>query len=107
VWDSFGIAEAKMLGYWDPACPVRTDSPDVLATAYVRPGKALVAIASWAKAPVPCRLKIDWKALGLDPAKATLTAPEIKGFQPARRFAPSDAIPVEPGKGWVLLVEEK
>ena len=86
---------------------MRTDSPDVLATAYVRPGKTLVAVASWAKGPVPCRLKIDWKALGLDPAKATLVAPEIKDFQPARRFAPSDAIPVEPGKGWVLLVEEK
>ena len=93
VWDAFGIAEAKMLGYWDPACPVRTDSPDVLATAYVRPGKTLLAVASWAKAPVPCHLKIDWKAFGLDPAKATLAAPEINNFQPARRFAPATPSP--------------
>ncbi len=107
VWDSFGIAESKMLGYWDAACPVRTDSPDVLATAYVRPGKTLVAVASWAKKPVQCRLAIDWKALGLDSAKAVLSAPAIGGFQPAGRFAPTDAIPIEPGKGWVLIVEEK
>ena len=86
---------------------MRTGSPDVLATAYVRPGKTLVAVASWAKAPVECRLKIDWAALRLDPAKAVLTAPEIKDFQPARRFAPSEAIPVAPGRGWVLVVEER
>ena len=107
VWDSFGIADARMIGYWDSACPVRTDKEDVLATAYVRPKKTLIAVASWAKKPVDCRLKIDWKALKLDPAKVVLTAPEIKDFQPARRFAPTDAIPVEPGRGWVLIAEEK
>ncbi len=107
VWDGFGIAESRMTGYWEQDCPVRTGSPEVLATAYVRPGKTLVAVASWAKAPVECRLKIDWASLRLDPAKAVLTAPEIKGFQPARRFAPTEAIPVAPGRGWVLVAEEK
>jgi hypothetical protein len=107
VWDSFGIAEAKMIGYWEPDCPVRTNNGNVLATAYVRQGKTLVAVASWAKQPVECRLTIDWKALGLDPAKVTLTAPEIKDYQPARSFALTDAIPIAPGRGWLLLLEEK
>jgi hypothetical protein len=107
VWDSFGIAESRMIGYWDKNCPVRTDSPDLLATAYVRPGKTMLAVASWAKTPVECRLKIDWTAIKLDPAKVVLTAPEIKDFQPARRFAPGEAIPVAPGQGWLLVAEEK
>jgi hypothetical protein len=36
-----------------------------------------------------------------------ITAPEIKDFQPARRFAPNEVIPIAPGRGWVLVVEEK
>ena len=36
-----------------------------------------------------------------------LAAPEIKDYQPARTFAPTDPIPVAPGRGWLLLLEEK
>ena len=103
LWDDFGIADAKMLGYWSPECPVRTDNPDVLATAYVRKGRTLISVASWAKQRVPVRLKIDWKALGLDPAKVRLEAPAIQGFQDAASFDVRDSITVEPGKGWLLV----
>ena len=27
AWDDFGIAEARMVGYWEPDCPVHTDNP--------------------------------------------------------------------------------
>jgi len=104
LWDEFGISDARMVGYWDPACPVSTTETDVLATAYVKQGKTLVAVASWAKRPMGCRLKIDWRALGLDAEKAVLTAPAIEGFQPAARFRPTDEIPVTPGRGWLLIV---
>jgi len=104
LWDSFGIAQSKMLGYWSAACPVHTDNPDVLATAYVRDGKTLIALASWAKTPVQVKLNVDWKALGLDPSHMSMTAPEVKGFQPAASFIVDDPIPVEPGKGWMILM---
>jgi hypothetical protein len=107
LWDEFGIGQARMIGYWDPACPVSTTEPDVLATAYVKQGKTLVAVASWARRPVGCRLKIDWRALGLDAEKAVLTAPAVEGFQPAARFGPTDEIPVTPGRGWLLIINEK
>ena len=57
VWDEFGIQDARMIGYWDPACPVTDRRNDVLATAYVKPGKTLVSLASWAPAAgqVPAR----------------------------------------------------
>jgi hypothetical protein len=104
LWDDFGIAGAKMLGYWSPSCPIHTDNPNVLATAYVRKGRTLISIASWDKSPSKVRLRIDWEALGLDPARASIVAPAVSGFQPETHFKPVDAISVEPGHGWLLEV---
>jgi hypothetical protein len=107
VWDEFGIGEARMIGYWSPDCPVRTDSKAVLATAYVKDGAALIALASWASGPVSCRLRIDWSGLGIDSQKAILSAPAIADFQPGTTFRPDDAIPVEPGRGWLLILKQR
>ena len=52
-------------------------------------------------------LNIDWKALGINPAKAAITAPAVEDFQSARSFAAGEAVPVEPLKGWLLLIEER
>jgi hypothetical protein len=106
LWDDFGIAQADMVGWWVHDAPVKTGREDVLATSYVRKGKgALVALASWAPEKTDAKLSIDWKALGLDPSRATLVAPAVPGFQPAATFKPGEAIPVEPGKGWLLRVQ--
>jgi len=105
VWDAFGIHEAEMIGYWVPDCPVRTGHPDALATVYRREGRALVAVASWAKERADARLDIAWDALGIEPSAARIRAPAIHEFQEAVTFAPGEAIPVEPGRGWLLLVE--
>jgi hypothetical protein len=104
VWDDFKIQESDMIGYWSPRCPVKTDSKDILATAYVKQGKALISIASWAPDDANVRLSIDWRALGIDPARATLTAPEVNGFQPAVKFNPNESISVPKGKGWLLII---
>ena len=106
VWDQFGIAAARMIGYWEPNCPVKTDQPAVMATTYLKPGRAMVALASWAPAKTDVRLAIDWQALGINPAKAVLYAPGSKGFQKAREWQPADAIAVEPGRGWLILIDE-
>ena len=68
AWDAFGMADSRMVGYWVDARPVKTDHADVLATGYVREGRTMVALASWAKEQVDVKLAIDWAALGLDPA---------------------------------------
>ncbi len=47
MWDQFKIAESEMIGYWDDNPPVKTDSPNVLATVYKRAGAALVVLAHW------------------------------------------------------------
>ena len=106
LWDSFGMQGTQMIGYWSENCPVRTDNDKVLVTVYKKKGSALISIASWADDDTDVQLNIDWKKLGIDPAQATITAPEVKNFQPARVFKIGEKIPVEKGKGWMLIIKE-
>ena len=103
-WDRFGIQDTKMIGWWVPKPPVTTGRRDVLVTTYAGNGKALLALASWAPDTVNVPLVIDWKALGLDSTRATITAPAIDSFQVTRTFRPGESIPVAPARGWLLEV---
>ncbi|RYZ51607.1 MAG: hypothetical protein EOP49_11285 [Sphingobacteriales bacterium] len=105
VWDEFGMSGSRMIGYWVDGSPVKTDNASVLATVYQQPGRAMIALASWAEQDTVVRLKIDWKALGIDPSKAKLRAPGIKGFQEEKVFGVNEEIVVERGKGWLLIVD--
>ena len=105
AWDQIGIAGSRMVGFWVPANPVKTGRDDVLATTFVREGRTAIALASWAKEAVDVRPIVDWKALGLDPARVRIIAPGIEGFQEARTFGVDEAIPVQPGKGWLLVLQ--
>ena len=107
LWDEFNMQGSEMIGYWSPDCPVRSDHPSVLATVYRKRGKALVSVASWAKEKVDCRLTVDFARLGLDPTKTSWWAPAVSQFQPSAAFRVGDAIPVAPGRGWLLILEER
>ncbi len=127
VWDEFGMQGTKMIGYWSPSCPVKTDQAMVPVTVYKKKGAALVALASWMGQDTVVHLHVDWQALGIDPAHASIVAPEIKDFQPGRHFpingggpatdggghttdggGPATeagvSIPVQKGKGWLLVI---
>ena len=122
AWDAFGMEGTRMIGYWVSRNPVKTSRSDVLATVYLKPAatgaqkaapaprpspapaRALIAIASWAESDTTVRLAFDWKALGIDPARATIAAQAIEGIQPARVFAAGEDIPVARGKGWLLTL---
>lgn len=105
LWDEFGIQDAEMIGYWSSSCPVRTDHEEIMATAYVKPDKALISIASWAENAATCHLNIDYSKLGFGSDKSTLYAPAIDNFQQESLFEITDSIPVEPGHGWLLIIE--
>lgn len=114
VWDDFGIGEATMIGWWEKDAPIRSKTPGVLATAYVREGRTLLALASWNPEPVDTELEIDWQTLGLDPERTTLTAPDMSNGQDAESaYQSGDAwevgapIPIAPGKGLLILLQEK
>ncbi|MBN1271666.1 MAG: hypothetical protein JXB26_05290 [Candidatus Aminicenantes bacterium] len=105
IWDTFGIQNAEMIGFWSERCPVKTDTIDVLATTYVQKNKILIALASWANKQTNVRLTIDWQKLGFNPAKVRLEASYIENFQPERVFDIDQAIPIEPGKGWLFILK--
>jgi hypothetical protein len=105
LWDEFGIQDAEIAGYWSSSCPVRTDHEKILATAYVKSDKVLIAIASWAEEAISCHLSIDYGKLGFGSDKSKLYAPAIDKFQGESVFQTTDAIPIEPGHGWLLILE--
>lgn len=107
VWDEFGMKDSKMIGYWSDNCPVSTSNKNVLATVYKKNKSALVSIASWDSIETQFTLNIDWAKLGIDASKATITAPTVKNFQEGKTFNSTDNIPVQKGKGWLLIIREK
>ncbi|HEX4933407.1 MAG TPA: glycoside hydrolase domain-containing protein [Gemmatimonadaceae bacterium] len=105
VWDDFGIQRAAMTGWWSERSPVATGDSLVLATTWRRPGRAMVSLGSWRDADTRVTLRIDWKALGLDPTRTVIRAPAIEKFQGAGTWKPGDAITVPAKKGLMLLLE--
>jgi Family of unknown function (DUF6067) len=106
LWDSFGIQNTQMIGYWVPDSPVKTDRADVLATVYQGKNHSLLAIASWAPTAVDVKLKINWQKLGIDPTHARVIAPAVRDFQEARDFGIDQPIPIVPGKGWLIEISQ-
>lgn len=104
LWKSFGIEEARMSGYWDTNCPVKTNSPDIKATAFIKKDQVLIAIGNFGESDRPVQLSIDWKAIGIDPGKAKLVAPEVKDFQQQTTFGLNQPIPVKAKEGWLLIL---
>jgi len=107
IWDSFGIMDSRMVGYWSPDCPVKTGNSKVLATAYVRQDSIMIALGSWADNEEQVKLEIDWGSLGISQEQSVLYAPDIQGFQSKISFDPNKAIPVKQGEGWLLILKTK
>jgi hypothetical protein len=104
--DEFGMTGSEMIGFWDAVCPVTTGNSGVLATVYRKPGKALIALATWSGKEESVRLAIDFKALGIDPAKATLTAMPMDKVQEKAVYQISAAITIPPNKGLLLTLQQ-
>lgn len=106
AWDEFGMSGTEMFGFWDAACPVKTGCSNVLASVYRKKGKTLIALASWSGKEEGIRLAIDFKALGLAAARATLTAMPMEKLQTNAVYKVTDTITIPVGKGLLLTVEE-
>jgi hypothetical protein len=104
LWDAFGIEDSKMIGWWEEDAPVKTNRTDILATVYSKKDKCLIAVASWAKQTQSVQLEIGWEKLGIDASTARISAPALDGLQEFQKLS-RPALTVEPGKGYVLLIE--
>ncbi|MBK8247699.1 MAG: hypothetical protein IPK85_09925 [Gemmatimonadetes bacterium] len=104
LWDAFGMTGSRMVGWWAPDAPIVTGDTLVLATTYLKPGRALVALGNWSSDSRSVRLRIDWPALGIQSRGARIAAPAVREFQEAGQWAPGDPITVPGGKGLLLEV---
>lgn len=107
LWKSFGIEEAKMVGYWDEDCPVGTNFYTVKATTYIKPDKVLISLGNFDTEEKRVKLDIDWHALGMNPQTAKLVAPEIKDFQGANTYNINDAISIKSKEGLLLILSKE
>ena len=106
AWDAFGIQQSQLHGWWSGHDPVTTSDANVLATTFTKTGSAMIALGSWNDVDARVTLTIDWKALGINPARASLRAPAIVDFQDAATYKPGATITIPGKKGLLLIVEQ-
>jgi hypothetical protein len=110
LWSDFCMKGSKMIGYWSEHVPASTNKETVLATVYKKEKSALISVASWSDKTEEVELKIDWKKLGIDPGKASITMPSMKGFQNGGVLKITNGniepISIEKGKGVIVWIKE-
>ena len=106
LWDNFGIHTSRMIGFWEEKPPVTASHRDVLVTSYLKEGKCLLSLGNFSDEPQEITLSVDWNGLGMEPENVRLWCPAIKDFQSAEEFKLDQKIPVEPRKGWLIIIEK-
>ncbi|MEO5999703.1 MAG: glycoside hydrolase domain-containing protein [Chitinophagaceae bacterium] len=107
LWDAVRIQDMEMLGYWDPACPARTDNDSVKVSVFKGAKKSLLAIANWTKVDQICNIKLDARLMGAHDSRFRFVIPAIETFQPQQTLQSLDGITIPAGKGFVILVERQ
>jgi hypothetical protein len=79
----------------------------VKVTLWKKAGRTLLAVGNFSAKPVQTKLAIDWKALGLDPARASLYAPAMENFQPTALLRSDAPIALAPKRGLALWLDEQ
>lgn len=95
-----------MIGFWEKNPAVTASDKEVKVTAYVNKGKTLLSIGNYSGTKKQVKLNIDWKQLGLNPSSVRMQAPAVPDFQEAREFTPTDPIPLDPKRGWLIFLSE-
>ncbi len=103
-WDDNHIENTNLIGYWDPACPVKTGNEQIKATVYQGEGYAIIALASWAAQDVTVSLDLDLEKMGITGKDIVLKAPAIKDYQQEATYDPA-SVPVPAEKGLLLIVK--
>lgn len=105
LWDDFGIEQAEMRGYWHSKAPVKTGEADVLATTYLRDGKALVAVYNFAKQKKRFSLSVCCELLGFVPDPAAV-APYVKGLQRKRGVQLCSPLTLKGRSGMIIELQK-
>lgn len=104
-WDSFGMRDALVSGYWSEDCPVTLDNDMVKATVYQLEDRALISVASWGDQPQRVSLDIDTQKLGFE--IGTISLPEIGGgIQESGKLESLSDITIDANKGLFIVVKK-
>lgn len=106
LWDDFGIMDAEMIGFWEKEPAVTVSDKEVKVTAYVNKGKTLLSVGNYSGVKKQVKLNIDWKRLGLNPSSVRMLAPAVTDFQETQEFTPDGLIPIDPKRGWLIVLSE-
>ena len=106
LWDYFGISGSKYVGYWDPANPVKTNNKDVLASAYLKKDKVMIAMGNWTNDEQKVSLDLDWSKLGMNAGKVKIEIPQIKNFQ-TEGEADLKNLTLPASKGMILIISQQ
>lgn len=88
LWDKFGIADARMIGWWDKNSPVTVSglTGDNKCTIYLKKDKALIAVADWTN---KLQKKIKGKLITVNKAPTIdgkIEVAEWSGIKPVSNF---------------------
>lgn len=103
IWDEFDIEQAKMIGFWESDCPVKTGDKDVKATVYLHENKMLISVGNYTDADKSVRLSIDPASKYAALKRCTL--PAIADFQEANSCKMGDFLSIPARKGLLIYVE--
>lgn len=104
VWDSFGIADSVMLGYWHSKNPFKTTDDDVLVTSYKKDGEALVCICNFAEEEKEIFLICDQRLLGF--TISTAEKMHIDEFQEGGAFDMNCKHKIKAKQGIIVRAKE-
>lgn len=107
LFDEFSFSKSEFIGYWSEECPVTTGYRYAPVSVYKNEDMILIAIANWYDEHKDIWLNTDWQKLDINRNEVVYWAPYIRDFQEEKTFSPWERIPVDPGKGVVLIIEKK
>lgn len=107
LWKDFDIQNADMLGYWDKDCPVKTNHPNVKATAFIKPNEILISIGNFDNEDRNVLLSFDWERLNINHHNASFIIPEIENFQKGEAQSIDNPIVLRAKEGVIIQIIKK
>ena len=105
LFDDFGIAESRMIGYWVDNSPLRINNNKIRSTVFVKDEKAMIVLASWSDNDVEIDMEIDLATLGYDRTSLQVSSPVMAGLQEYKEYNIDSPIKVPAQSGLILVLE--
>ncbi len=104
IWDSFGIQDSTLLGFWHSKNPFATDVENVVVSAYVKDNEALVCVCNFTDEEHNINIKCDTQLLGYTPS--CVEKLKIENFQEYGVIDLSEKQTVKPRQGIIFRAKK-